>query len=96
MNALSGSFGRLELKYLIGERTAARIRRQIAPYCRNDEHSFESPTRRGFLRAFVPLTLMVLWWSWGEWLGYVTGSYPSSLVVAPEIRAAQRELSRSE
>jgi hypothetical protein len=48
MNALSGSFGRLELKYLIGERTAARIRRQIAPYCRNDEHSFESPTRRGY------------------------------------------------
>ena len=39
MNALQGSFGRLEFKYLIGEGTAARVRRQIAPYCRSDEHS---------------------------------------------------------
>ena len=33
---------------------------------------------------------MVLWWSWGEWLGYLTRRHPRSLVVAPEIRAAQR------
>lgn len=43
-----------------------------------------------FLRAIVPLTLMVLCWSWGEWLGYLTRAHPRSLVVAPEIRAAQR------
>ena len=45
---------------------------------------------RAFLRAFFPLAGMVLCWSWGEWLGYVTGKHPSSLVVAPELRAAQR------
>jgi hypothetical protein len=43
-----------------------------------------------FARSIVPLTLMVLWWSWGEWLGYLTKRHPRSLVVAPEIRAAQR------
>lgn len=43
-----------------------------------------------FLRAIVPLTGMVLWWSWGEWLGYLTAKHPASLVVAPEIRAARR------
>jgi hypothetical protein len=47
---------------------------------------------RSFLRSLGPLTLMVLSWSWGEWLGYVTGQHPRSLVVAPEIRAAQREV----
>jgi hypothetical protein len=45
---------------------------------------------RSFARAFVPLSLMVLWWSWGEWLGYLTKRHPRSLIVAPEIRAAQR------
>ena len=44
-----------------------------------------------FLRSLVPVTLMVLWWSWGEWLGYLTGRLSHSLVVAPEIRAAQRK-----
>ena len=34
--------------------------------------------------AFVPLTLMVLAWSWGEWLGYLTDRYPSRLTTAPE------------
>ena len=43
-----------------------------------------------FLRSLIPLTLMSLSWSWGEWLGYVTGRHPRSLVVAPEIRASQR------
>lgn len=43
------------------------------------------------LRAIVPLKLMVFAWSWGEWLGYVTGKHPRSLVVAPEIRAARRQ-----
>ena len=45
---------------------------------------------RAFLRALVPLVLMVLCWSWGEWLGYVTRRHPGSLVVAPEIRAERR------
>lgn len=48
------------------------------------------PLAREFARALGPLTLMVLWWSWGEWLGYVTKRHPRSLVVAPEIRAARR------
>lgn len=44
----------------------------------------------GFLRALVPLVAMVLSWSWGEWLAYLTGRMPKTLVVAPEIRDAQR------
>jgi len=32
---------RLELKYLVDEATAARIRRDIAPYCRADRHALE-------------------------------------------------------
>jgi hypothetical protein len=40
---------------------------------------------RLFLRSLGPLTLMVLAWSWGEWLGYLTGTLPRSLTVAPEI-----------
>lgn len=41
--------------------------------------------RRRILRAIVPLSLMVLAWSWGEWLGYLTGRFPKRLTVAPEI-----------
>lgn len=48
-----------------------------------------------FARSFLPLTTMVLWWSWGEWLGYVTGRHPRTLTVAPELRAAQREAARA-
>lgn len=32
----------------------------------------------------VPLTLMVLAWSWGEWLGYLTETRPRDLTVAAE------------
>lgn len=49
---------------------------------------------RDFARSIVPLTLMVLCWSWGEWLGYLTRRHPKSLIVAPEIRAAQRAAGR--
>ncbi len=49
------------------------------------------PLARAFVRSILPLSLMVLWWSWGEWLGYVTKRHPRSLVVAPEIRAAARQ-----
>jgi hypothetical protein len=45
---------------------------------------------RGFLRSLAPLSVMVLSWSWGEWLGYITGRLPKTLVVAPEIREAHR------
>ncbi|HEU4563855.1 MAG TPA: glycosyltransferase [Gemmatimonadaceae bacterium] len=41
-----------------------------------------------FLRSLPATTAMVLAWSWGEWLGYLTRRRPGSLVVAPEIRAA--------
>lgn len=44
------------------------------------------PLARAFLRALVPLAGMVLCWSWGEWLGYLTGRPPRSLVVASERR----------
>jgi len=45
---------------------------------------------RDFLRSLGPLTAMALWWSWGEWVGYLTQRHPGSLVVAPEIRVARR------
>lgn len=45
---------------------------------------------RSFVRSFAPLALMVLAWSLGEWLGYLTKRRPASMVVAPEIRAARR------
>jgi hypothetical protein len=38
-----------------------------------------------FARAVPALVLMVLAWSWGEWLGYLTRRRPSSLVASPEI-----------
>ncbi len=43
-----------------------------------------------FLRAVPALLAMVLAWSWGEWLGYLTRRRPRNLVVAPEIVAARR------
>ena len=43
-----------------------------------------------FLRALPALTVMVLSWTWGEWLGYVTNRLPGTLIVAPEIREQQR------
>ncbi len=43
-----------------------------------------SRLRRRLLAGCVPLTLMVLAWSWGEWLGYITGSRPRDLTVAVE------------
>jgi hypothetical protein len=48
---------------------------------------------QAFLRALGPLTSMVLAWSWGEWLGYLTHRRPASLIVAPEIRAQRRDSS---
>jgi hypothetical protein len=39
---------------------------------------------RHFLRGLAPLVVMVLAWSFGEWLGYVTGKPPRALVLAAE------------
>ncbi|HEY0876795.1 MAG TPA: glycosyltransferase [Vicinamibacterales bacterium] len=47
-------------------RTAVRSRRHTA----------------ALVRGWLPLTLMVLGRSWGEWLGYLTGRPPRSLVTA--------------
>ena len=45
----------------------------------------KSPRLAGnFARGFFPLAAMVLCWSWGEWLGYVTGRPPRRLALAPE------------
>lgn len=38
---------------------------------------------RPFARALVPLVAMLLCWTWGEWLGYLTGRPPRSMTVAP-------------
>jgi hypothetical protein len=38
-----------------------------------------------FMRALPFLVVLVLAWSWGEWLGYVTASLPRRLTTAPEL-----------
>ncbi|MEQ9500805.1 MAG: glycosyltransferase [Deltaproteobacteria bacterium] len=51
--------------------------------------AFESPElREKFLRSIGPLALMVFAWSFGEWLGYWTGTRPDDLSVAPEREGA--------
>jgi hypothetical protein len=39
---------------------------------------------RNFARGFVPLLGLILCWSFGEWLGYITGRPPRSLKLAAE------------
>ncbi len=46
------------------------------------------PTSREFFRGLPALTVLVVAWSWGEWLGYLTRRRPRSLVVAPEVGAS--------
>ncbi len=41
--------------------------------------------RKSFVRSIPCLTAMVLAWSWGEWLGYLTRRRPGALTTAPEI-----------
>ena len=41
--------------------------------------------RRHMVRGIVPLQLMVLSWSLGEWLGYLTEKRPDNLTVAQEL-----------
>lgn len=40
---------------------------------------------RRYLRALPFTTALVLAWSWGEWLGYLTRRRPGSELVAPEV-----------
>lgn len=42
-----------------------------------------------FVRSLPALILMVVAWSWGEWLGYLTHRRPDSMVVAPEVEMEQ-------
>jgi len=42
-------------------------------------------TTRMFLRALPALAALVLAWSCGEWLGYVTGQLPARITTAPEV-----------
>jgi hypothetical protein len=45
-----------------------------------------NPSARGmFVKALPSLLTMVFAWSWGEWLGYVTGKRPARITTAPEI-----------
>jgi SPX domain protein involved in polyphosphate accumulation len=48
MSAFETRFERLELKYLIDEVTADRVRRDIAPYCNADEHNDASRKQPGY------------------------------------------------
>lgn len=43
---------------------------------------------RRFLRALPWIGVLILAWSWGEWLGYLTGRPPSRLVLARDVGAA--------
>jgi hypothetical protein len=42
-------------------------------------------TRTRFLRALPALGVLVLAWSWGEGLGYLTGRRPARITTAPEV-----------
>lgn len=50
MSAFESRFERLELKYLVDESTAARVRRDIQPFCSPDPHSAAASKlgRRGY------------------------------------------------
>ena len=54
--------------------------------------AFRSGAAAGmYLRSLGPLLAMVVAWTWGEWLGYVTDGPPAHVNAAPELRAAARE-----
>ncbi len=46
---------------------------------------FAPELRQHFLRSIGPLTLMIMAWSVGEWLGYWTETHPEDLTVAQEV-----------
>lgn len=72
----------------LGRRIVYRLGAPILPALllgRMVRKALQSQELRGRLaRGWVPLLLMVLAWSWGEWLGYLTDRYPASLTVAQE------------
>lgn len=45
--------------------------------------------RSRFVRSLPTLSALVLAWSWGEWLGYLTGRRAASELVAPEAAGAR-------
>jgi len=45
----------------------------------------DASLRTQLARSILPLSAMVLAWSWGEWLGYLTRRRPEDLTVAREI-----------
>jgi len=46
-----------------------------------------APAGAMFVRSALPLLAMVLAWTWGEWLGYITNRLPKDVNAAPELRA---------
>jgi hypothetical protein len=44
---------------------------------------------RRFTLAAGPLVAMVLSWSWGEWIGYVSGRPPRTLILAADVKPAE-------
>lgn len=40
---------------------------------------------RRFVRTLPAILVLVAAWSWGEWLGYITGTRPARITTAPEI-----------
>jgi len=46
-------------------------------------------TFKSFVKALPALLAMVLAWTWGEWLGYVTRRRPARITTAPEIGAVK-------
>jgi hypothetical protein len=41
--------------------------------------------RAMFAKALPSLAMMILAWSWGEWLGYLTQRRPRRITTAPEL-----------
>ena len=56
MGSFESRFERLELKYLIDEATAERVRRAIEPFCKPDLHN-TSPHRSGATRGYLVSSL---------------------------------------
>jgi len=53
--------------------------------------AFRSPrSRLRYLRALPALTTLVVAWSWGEWLGYLTRRAPKEISLAQQILDCER------
>lgn len=49
----------------------------------------DAELKRRFMQALPSILAMVAAWSWGEWLGYVTGRRPRRITTAREIQTSQ-------